>query len=775
MKNANQDATAFVGHELVKISDCPFGSLPLFLPSNVTYDAATNTVTKETNGSDGAAEEETPHLVKVPNAGWDMLNQLQDGKHKHKVHSLSVISCIGPYRTGKSLLTSRFLNTSKVFPVGPTLEGCTVGIWISTTALVDPHTKCFKLLLDVEGLGDPTSDDSSNARLALACLLLSSVFIFNNTSHPDRGSLQFLRCLSTIRQRIAQPNMPTKTSTSFVWVFRDFFLQLPVRKSTGKPYTLEEFVLERVLNNTTGAASGDDVEAEVVHSLLNDFASLKVLKVGHPRLMGQTPLSPEEMAHLDDLEWDSLDEGFRQDVQVVITSCLELAAPFQLGSDDDEKKSGWNLFSRDKSHVAKPKAYAKWCETVVEVVNSSGIIPNLPDLQNQLVFQMATEHLAECIAAFKRDLDSYWNTCPVYNGKGSPSDGLKPVAEEEELQRRAQECFIEQKKLLSDGNISSPSILADTLEELEARCVADRDSNGDDGTGTVAGLSILSKIRLENSERSRLACESLADTLYSPVQANIREDPTSMSLVEFQQVVAKLVKSYKLQARGPAKDSVMLTHLRQPCEADSLFITKVMEKNDALQATLKNLEEFKVQTQEKLDALEKSHKDALEVALAEQHKKEKAEKEALRVQMEEQLKQAQEKALKERQAKEAELLRIQQQADQRLQAEVKAREMRLEQEKQLFAEQMESLKESADAELKEKLALVESKSREEHERLEAELTHRLEESESRLQEEIRVKETELDETKKALEEKTAAEQELKERLERKICPCCVVM
>ena len=131
--NSKDTATSYEGHELVKVCDSPFSSLPLFLPADATYNPETKTVVKHsqddtpngTAGKDGGDGDSSAlhRLVKVPNAGWDMLQALEV--------PISVISCIGPYRTGKSLLVSRFLNTSNAFRIGPTLEGCTVGIWIS--------------------------------------------------------------------------------------------------------------------------------------------------------------------------------------------------------------------------------------------------------------------------------------------------------------------------------------------------------------------------------------------------------------------------------------------------------------------------------------------------------------------------------------------------------------------------------------------------------------------------------------------------------------------
>jgi polynucleotide 5'-kinase involved in rRNA processing len=43
---------------------------------------------------------------------------------------VSVVSIVGPYRTGKSFLANRILNQSKGFAIGSTTQACTKGIWI---------------------------------------------------------------------------------------------------------------------------------------------------------------------------------------------------------------------------------------------------------------------------------------------------------------------------------------------------------------------------------------------------------------------------------------------------------------------------------------------------------------------------------------------------------------------------------------------------------------------------------------------------------------------
>ena len=561
-------------HEIIRISTKPFPSIPLFLPDDVEYDPETNAIRAKPNedASDNKSQRKAPRLVLVPNAGMDMLATMTP-----KNAPVSMISCVGPYRTGKSLLVSRFLENSNAFRIGPTLEGCTRGIWISTSAIKQKSTGVYKLILDCEGMGDPLSATgaeataTNDARIALACVLLSSVFVFNNTSHPDRGSLTFLRYLDTVRKRLPEASRSKVKYPSFLWVFRDFFLQLPPRPDDPtRKYTLEEYVSERVLNPQH--QSGND--QQVVDSLLNDFAAFNVLSIGYPQRKQGLPFRVEEMSMLGEVPWSEFDETFQRDMNKVIQYCLEEAnTPFALaGSNDDEtndaEKTAWNKWWSSKSsskdiklgNYAHPAIIAKWCETCVELVNSEGVIPNLPDLQHQLLKSMAEEQLAEYMDKYKTAVQTHLDESDVYNQGGNSGKkeihvettdgkpvtltidlrieslanelGLKGVAETEALlafSARTSETL--QAKLAE--SISSPSILKETMDRYESGC---NDSS--------SKTSFLSQIQRVNHQRSKAACEALAQKIYAPIRQTLRDEPTKVSVYDFENKVLQAVETF---------------------------------------------------------------------------------------------------------------------------------------------------------------------------------------------------------------------------------------
>ncbi|KAL3945452.1 MAG: hypothetical protein SGBAC_000505 [Bacillariaceae sp.] len=797
-------------HEIVSISKKPFTSVPLFLPDDVEYDPETNTIsTKPNNGvSDNGASKEAPSLVLVPNAGVEMLQTM-----KPKNAPVSMISCVGPYRTGKSLLVSRFLENSNAFQIGPTLEGCTRGIWISTSAIKQKSTGVYKFVLDCEGMGDPLSATgadataTNDARIALACVLLSSVFVFNNTSHPDRGSLTFLRYLEIVRKRIPESKSRVKYP-SFVWVFRDFFLQLPPRQDDpSKKYTLEEYVLERVMHQNH---SGDD--KQVVDSLLHDFADFHVLSIGYPKRKEGLPFQVEEMSMLGDVDWTEFDDTFQQDMNSVIKHCLkEAETPFALGNE----KKGWNWSPRASTKLgnyAHPSVIAKWCETCVELVNSDGVIPNLPDLQHQLLKTMADEQVAKCIEEYKSGVQKFLDSSEVYNtGSAEKKEiklekdtnstklvvgvelgciieelKLKGVADADSLLEFSSETSTKLKAEITES-ISSPSILEDVMTLYESSC---------DGSNKT---SFLSQIQQENYQRSETACESLAQRVYAPIRKTIRGDPNQVSVYDFEtKVLGAAEQFFGDCARGPAMEETLLQFIKDPGDADAVFLATVQERqvllNKALElqakmerdiedkrSSLANLENDLKETTERnkkeMETMKTNHEQTMAKAMAEQKKREEEQLAALENEMQFKLKEAETTLTKKEEQRLKEIQRLKEEAAKKLSKEVTTREEKLKNEQLAHEVEMERLKAEAQKKMEEEMKAAERKSMQEQEKIKKEMEEVLADAERKLQEEIDEKQDKLIEAQKTIVDKDQDNEKLLERAElaeSQMCPvmCC---
>jgi len=811
-------------HEIVKISTKPFPSIPLFLPDDVEYDPETNAIRAKPNED---PQREAPRLVLTPNAGMEMLATMTP-----KNAPVSMISCVGPYRTGKSLLVSRFLENSNTFRIGPTLEGCTRGIWISTSAIKQKSTGVYKILLDCEGLGDPLSATgaeataTNDARIALACVLLSSVFVYNATSHPDRGSLTFLRYLDTVRKRLPEATRSKVKYPSFLWVFRDFFLQLPPRPDDPtRKYTLQEYVSEKVLNVHH---SGN--EQEVVESLLNDFAAFDVLSIGYPQRKQGLPFTVEEMSMLGEVPWNEFEETFQRDMNTIIQHCLGKAdTPFTLvGSNNedtsDAEKTAWNKWWGSKKssdskysklgNYAHPAIIAKWCETCVELVNSEGVIPNLPDLQHQLLKSMAEEQLAKCIEDYKTAVQTYVDELDVYNRGGNGGTtidtkttdgkpvtltiefkmeslanelGLKGVAETDALLKfSARTSEILQAKLAE--TIPSPSILKDTMERYESQC---HDSS--------IKTSVLSQIQQVNHQRSKTACEALAQKIYAPIREIIRDEPTKVSVYDFEtKILEDVVNFFRERARGPALEETLLRFLKEPGDADAIFLTTVQERqvllNHALEAQANleqdilakkadlesmkdDLDKTKKQNEAELAAIKAQHEQTMARAIEEQKKQEEEQLAALEAKMRTSLNEANLSLKNKEEQRLRDLEALREESSRTLKVEVESRELKIKAGEEAHKAEIEKLKAEADLKLQEERKLAQQQLIEEQEKIIKETEAKLAKAEAKMRDEVGKKEDQLMDAQKVIAEKQQSNIELLQRAESaesQACPigCC---
>ena len=229
---------------------------------------------------------------------------------------LVVIGVAGLYRTGKSYLLNRvILNREKGFGVGSSVNACTKGIWMWSKPL-KTQTKSGKLanviVLDSEGLGAIDQDSAHDCRIFSLVLLLTSVFIFNSVGAIDENAISNLSLVINLTKHIETSSRSKFDSSvdfdelhkyfpSFVWVLRDFSLQLV--DEYGSDITAREY-LENALQEQTGIS--DEVEQKNrIRRLVKNF-----FRERNCHTLVRPITEEEELQALDCMDFDQLRPEF---------------------------------------------------------------------------------------------------------------------------------------------------------------------------------------------------------------------------------------------------------------------------------------------------------------------------------------------------------------------------------------------------------------------------------------------------------------------------------
>ena len=213
------------------------------------------------------------------------------------------------YRTGKSYLINRMLlNRQKGFSVGPTINPCTKGLWIWSKPIYgDDGTgkRLPVLLIDTEGFGALDTDQNHDIRIFTLAILLSSYFLYNSVGGIDESALQNLNFVINLSKfirlksndnRDSDPEELSNLFPSFLWVLRDFSLQLIDENDENispKQY------LEKVLEGTKNINDPKNKIRRLIKSYFKDrdcFTMVRPL-TNENQLQSLEDLPPEKLRH----------------------------------------------------------------------------------------------------------------------------------------------------------------------------------------------------------------------------------------------------------------------------------------------------------------------------------------------------------------------------------------------------------------------------------------------------------------------------------------------
>ena len=281
-------------------------------------------------------------------SGKFLINPEAESVIKNLPSPLGVISVAGMYRTGKSYLLNRvLLNQSNGFTVGPSINPCTKGLWMWSKT-IQAHTPQGKpinlLIIDTEGIGATDEDHNHDNKIMTLAILLSSYFLYNSIGTIDENSIQSLSLIVNITKNIQKRNSInnngnndfTKYLPTFMWVIRDFALQLKNRD--GQPITSKEY-----LENSLEFQQGN---SEVIKNK-NDIR--KMVKEYFPKRDCVTLVRPlldeDNLQSLEKMDVTKLRKEFIEQVNYLRKVVLNSITPKKLNGQELSGEMFINLLS----------------------------------------------------------------------------------------------------------------------------------------------------------------------------------------------------------------------------------------------------------------------------------------------------------------------------------------------------------------------------------------------------------------------------------------------
>jgi hypothetical protein len=240
-----------------------------------------------------------------------------------------IVAVAGLYRTGKSSLLNWLLGRNAGFTVGPSINRCTRGLWIWGTPIpgqLVSGEKCSIIILDTEGIGGVEGDSKYDARIFSLAILLCSSLVYNSLGSIDETAISNLSFIAQLSHHIRISSSAAegpghddadgeedvsnfcKIFPSFVWVVRDFALQLV--DSDGDPITPTQY-----LNSALEQSPGYDkatLERNRIRNMLSAFFPDRTC------VTLVRPISDEAaLQQVDLIPYDQLREDFRDSMAIL--------------------------------------------------------------------------------------------------------------------------------------------------------------------------------------------------------------------------------------------------------------------------------------------------------------------------------------------------------------------------------------------------------------------------------------------------------------------------
>ena len=261
---------------------------------------------------------------------------------------VGVLSVCGRARQGKSFILNQLAGAAASndagFKVGPTVKPCTKGLWIWSAPIPTRSSdgQAYHLiLLDTEGIDAYDQTGQYSTQIFSMAVLLSSLFVYNQMGGIDEAALDRLSLVTEmtkhIRVRSDEGGGRGRTSAaelgrfspSFVWLLRDFYLDLADSDVDGGPsrsITPAEY-LERALRAVDRGGPG----AEAKNAIRDSIKALFPERECFPLVR---PVNDERaLRNLDTTPRSALRPEFIEGLGRLIDTLFSRCAPKRIGGD----------------------------------------------------------------------------------------------------------------------------------------------------------------------------------------------------------------------------------------------------------------------------------------------------------------------------------------------------------------------------------------------------------------------------------------------------------
>jgi hypothetical protein len=205
------------------------------------------------------------------------------------------------------------------------------------------------LVLDTEGLGALDEDSNHDVRIFSLAILLASFFIYNSVGSIDENALQQLSLVINLTKHIqiksggantdVDPEEYTQYFPSFMWVVRDFTLQL--LDADHEPISSRDY-LEKALAPQKGFSEGVEQKNRIRRLLTTFFKDRDCCTMIRPLT------KEDQLQNLADLELDKLRPEFVEQIQTLRRKVINRIKPKQING---RKLNGEMLFNLAQSYV----------------------------------------------------------------------------------------------------------------------------------------------------------------------------------------------------------------------------------------------------------------------------------------------------------------------------------------------------------------------------------------------------------------------------------------